>query len=91
MRSSTLTTKGQVTVPAPIREALGLKAGDRLWFRLRDGVIEVDTRSYAERTAGVFAGRVPPPDDLQARIKEEERTAAKYAAAAATKQHNRGG
>jgi AbrB family looped-hinge helix DNA binding protein len=32
--TSTLTSKGQVTIPQRIRERLGLKVGDRLEFRL---------------------------------------------------------
>jgi antitoxin PrlF len=31
---ATITPKGQITVPAEIREKLGVKAGDRLHFRL---------------------------------------------------------
>ncbi len=30
---ATLTSKGQVIVPAPLRKALGLKAGDKLVFK----------------------------------------------------------
>ncbi len=42
MPSSTLTSKGQITVPKIIREALRLEAGDRVNFRLReDGVVEM--------------------------------------------------
>lgn len=33
---ATLTSKGQVTIPASIRERLGVKAGDTLRFRLSD-------------------------------------------------------
>jgi antitoxin PrlF len=33
---ATITSKGQVTVPAEIREKLGVKAGDRLHFRLTE-------------------------------------------------------
>ena len=32
MSIATLTTKGQVTIPKPVREALGLAAGDRVEF-----------------------------------------------------------
>lgn len=39
---STLTSKGQVTVPAQVRAALGIHAGDHLlWSTRDDGVIEV--------------------------------------------------
>jgi antitoxin PrlF len=34
MASTTLTSKGQVTIPKEIRELLGIKEGDRLVFRL---------------------------------------------------------
>jgi AbrB family looped-hinge helix DNA binding protein len=32
-----VTRKGQVTVPAPVRKALGLKQGDRVTFRVENG------------------------------------------------------
>jgi AbrB family looped-hinge helix DNA binding protein len=32
--TSTLTTRGQTTIPKPIREALGLQPGDRVEFTL---------------------------------------------------------
>jgi len=32
MPASTLTTKGQVTIPVQVRQALGLDAGDRIEF-----------------------------------------------------------
>jgi len=41
MRSlqSTLTRKGQVTIPQQIRASLGLKPRDRVLFELSDGVV----------------------------------------------------
>jgi AbrB family looped-hinge helix DNA binding protein len=42
MPSSTLTSKGQITLPKEIRESLALEPGDRVAFRLReDGVVEL--------------------------------------------------
>jgi antitoxin PrlF len=35
--SSRLTSKGQLTVPKPVREALGLEPGDELHFRVEGG------------------------------------------------------
>ncbi|MBI4704912.1 MAG: type II toxin-antitoxin system PrlF family antitoxin [Deltaproteobacteria bacterium] len=43
MPTATLTSKGQVTVPKPVRQALGLRTGDRLLFRVRDdGVVVIE-------------------------------------------------
>ena len=42
MSAATLTTKGQVTIPKPVRAALGVHAGDRVSFLVReDGVVEL--------------------------------------------------
>lgn len=43
MPSSTLTSKGQVTIPKAVREELGLREGDRVAFRvLGDGSVVVE-------------------------------------------------
>ncbi|MBK8508321.1 MAG: AbrB/MazE/SpoVT family DNA-binding domain-containing protein [Candidatus Competibacteraceae bacterium] len=40
MSETTVTTKGQTTIPKAIRDQLGLKAGDRLTFTLLpDGAV----------------------------------------------------
>ena len=42
MAESTLTSKGQITIPKKVRDALGLETGDRVSFRVReDGVVEM--------------------------------------------------
>jgi len=51
MPESTLTSKGQITIPAEIRAALGLNAGERVVFtQLDDGttVMRAKTRSISE-------------------------------------------
>jgi antitoxin PrlF len=46
MSTAKLTTKGQITIPKPIREALGVDAGDRVVFLVReDGVVEMRPRT----------------------------------------------
>lgn len=51
MSEATLTSKGQITIPADIRKALGLSTGERVVFtQLDDGttVMRAKTRSIAE-------------------------------------------
>ncbi|MFY7951728.1 MAG: AbrB/MazE/SpoVT family DNA-binding domain-containing protein [Armatimonadaceae bacterium] len=38
MGESTVTIKGQTTIPADVREAMGIAAGDRIRFVVVDGV-----------------------------------------------------
>ena len=59
---TTLTRKGQVTVPVEIRRALGLKEGDKLTFTLEDGKVSLERAgSVVERTAGILKGQVSGP------------------------------
>ena len=41
MTSAKLTSKRQITIPRDVREALGLRTGDRLEFRLHENRAEV--------------------------------------------------
>ncbi|MDR0848847.1 MAG: AbrB/MazE/SpoVT family DNA-binding domain-containing protein [Propionibacteriaceae bacterium] len=41
MMYATVSTKGQVTIPAPIREELGIEPGRRIGFSLSEGEILV--------------------------------------------------
>ncbi len=55
--AATMTTKGQITVPKGVREALGLNPGDRVLFRVeRDHAILARTPDFLE-----LAGTVPVP------------------------------
>ena len=59
MASATVTSKGQITIPAPVRKELGLKAGTRVEF------VKIANGQYAIRPAtisiksmkGMFRGR----------------------------------
>jgi AbrB family looped-hinge helix DNA binding protein len=42
MPSSTITSKGQITLPKVVRDSLGLQVGDRVAFLVRaDGIVEL--------------------------------------------------
>jgi AbrB family looped-hinge helix DNA binding protein len=41
MRTYTLTSKGQVTIPIEVRRRLGLQPGDHVGFVLRDGEVHL--------------------------------------------------
>ena len=58
---TTLTQKGQATIPVSIRRMLKLKKGDRVGFILESGQVRL-TRAggVVARTAGVFKCSEPP-------------------------------
>lgn len=68
---STLTSKGQTTIPKPIRDSLGMKAGDRMTFTLMpDGIVvmRVKNKRVAD-LAGILhkKGRKTLPIELLSR------------------------
>lgn len=71
--AATVTSKGQVTIPLRIREALNLHAGDKVVFRVHEG------RATLTRTPDLLdlAGVVPVPPDKRGAdwetIREETR------------------
>ena len=82
---STVTRKGQVTVPIEIRKALGIKSGDKVTFVLEDGTARIERRgSVAEATAGIFRSSRP------AMSAEQLREAAEQAIADQTRERNGG-
>ena len=59
MPVSTLTSKGQITMPRTVRTALGLQAGDKVDFIAVEGGFKVVAlRSDVHALKGRFAGRV---------------------------------
>ncbi len=60
MPTATITSKGQTTIPKPVRDRLRLKAGDRVDFVLQDD----DTALMVPASVRLsdLEGMLPPPE-----------------------------
>jgi AbrB family looped-hinge helix DNA binding protein len=64
MRTSTLTGKGQVTIPAELRKRLGLSPGDQVGFVLEDGEVHLVRREHRiEAAFGICKATVTVTDE----------------------------
>jgi AbrB family looped-hinge helix DNA binding protein len=67
MATATVTSKGQITIPRPVRTALGIDAGDRIEFveteKGRFAIIAA-TRSVRE-LKGLFRGKQSKPVSIE--------------------------
>ncbi len=67
MASATVTSKGQITIPAKVREAMGLDPGDRVEF------VETGKRAFSivpatgsvQELKGLFRGRRNKPVSIE--------------------------
>lgn len=61
MMQSTVSSKGRITIPKVVREHLALKAGDRVYFSIReDGTVILKVRNKPiERLFGMLAHKAP--------------------------------
>jgi AbrB family looped-hinge helix DNA binding protein len=71
---TTVSTKGQLVIPARIREALGIEPGDRIALTVEDGLILLRPVSerLVEETRGMFAGGRSMADELQKERRSEK-------------------
>jgi len=84
MPYGTITSKGQVTIPKPVRDALDLRPGDRIDFDVRDGAIVGHVRRVPDvmelfhRLPGVDRAEYDPEAEAdafrKAAIAEERKT-----------------
>lgn len=60
MAESTLTSKGQITIPKVVRERLHLEPGDTVYFDIHDdGSVSMLTRKHSlESLVGLLKGKV---------------------------------
>ena len=84
MKTSTITSKGQVTIPKEVRNLLHLQPGDRIEFRIgdRDGVRIVPVA----RPAADLFGLLHRPDQPAAGVEAMERSLVEEV----TRQHEAG-
>lgn len=78
---STMTSKGQVTIPAEIRKRLDIAAGDKLMFVIEDeGKIELRVPTYPTvASLRGAAGSLAKPrgwDEIRAIVREDQAKAA---------------
>lgn len=66
---SRLTTKGQVTIPKPLRESLGLEPGHELEFEEREGALVVRRRTPVD-PLNQLVGLVSEQIDIDAYLDE---------------------
>ena len=60
MIESGVTAKGQTTLPKAVREALSVKAGDRLRYVIQDGEVRILKVGPVDRLFGVLQYDGPP-------------------------------
>ena len=81
MHTSTVTKKGQVVIPAPLRRKLGFEQGTKVVFVETDSGVEVRPLddAYFEQLAGVLSGEGQATqalldDRTQEKAREDGRT-----------------
>ena len=77
-RVTTLTSKGQVTIPREIRDALDLKPHDKITFVVEDGYAKLRRLPRLEELAGSLPSLASPGLDMTVEeaieLAKEERT-----------------
>ena len=60
MFESTITSRGRTTVPKAVRDALGLKAGDRVGYTIEGSVVRIRPLRPIARLRGIVQRQGPP-------------------------------
>jgi AbrB family looped-hinge helix DNA binding protein len=75
MPESTLTSKGQTTIPRDIRRLLGLKKNDRILYEVVDGKVAIKPAPSVHELYAIFKSRIRrkgrPPTKAQMRAAVE--------------------
>jgi len=70
MSVATVSSKGQITLPAAARRALGIEAGDRILLRVRDRSIVIELAPDFLAMKGVAGPALPPSREREAAEQE---------------------
>ena len=72
MIESSITTKGQTTLLKPVRDALGVRPGDRVRYLIVDGDVRILPVRSIDRLFGALRADGPPAtlDDMERAIAE---------------------
>lgn len=91
MATSTLTSKGQITLPQVVRRTLGLEAGDKVDFvaDAGGGFRLISLRQDVTVLRGRFAGRAAAPVSVEAMADAIEREAAESATRSARRRRRK--
>lgn len=72
MQTSTITSKGQVTIPAEMRKTLGLEPGDQVGFMIdAEGLRLVPREHRIEAAFGLYQAKVSVTDEDMERVIRE--------------------
>jgi AbrB family looped-hinge helix DNA binding protein len=74
-QATTISTKGQLVIPAEMRASLGISAGTRVILTL-DGnrlILQPVTERLVDETMGMFAGGPSMADELQRERRAEDK------------------
>jgi antitoxin PrlF len=68
--TTTLTKKGQVTVPVEIRNFFGLKTNDKITFKISDGIVQISPAKYSIEDVYGIVKPINKPENFK-KIRED--------------------
>ncbi len=73
--TTTVTQRGQVTVPAQVRKVLGVKPKDKITFTIDDDAVRLSSAAFTLESAFGSVHPLHRPEDLEklSRIAKEEK------------------
>lgn len=74
LQITTMSTKGQLVIPAEMRALLGLQPGDRIALTLEDSriILQPVNDKFVDQLRGMFAGKPSMADELQQERRQDK-------------------